>query len=164
MDRLRALIEDLSSSGLDYVAWYGSPLAGRGMEELLDKLPSKPDPAEVQSVSPAEAAAWLSLLATQSLNHGTGRDMAREEAGLLCKKIELALNDLSPSAELLAIGVWQISRRLRHWERLRADSPWMDRRYSIHFSGPHIAGRGVLGAVMAFDEKAAFLFAVIEDD
>ncbi|MFE9084895.1 hypothetical protein ACQKKG_08180 [Brevundimonas sp. NPDC003935] len=161
---MRALVEELSSSGLDQVAWYGVPLPGGEIEDLLDKLPSKPHPAEVQTLSPPETAAWLSLLATQSLNHGTARGISRDEAGLLCRTIEVALNDLSPSAEFLAIGAWEISRRLKHWERLRADGPWMDRRYSLHFSGPYIEGRGVLGAIMGFDEKAAFLFAVIEDD
>ena len=97
-------MEELSSSGLDQVAWYGVPLPGGEIEDLLDKLPSKPHPAEVQTLSPAETAAWLSLLAPQSLNHGTARGISRDEAGWLCRTIEVALNDLSPVQSFWRLG------------------------------------------------------------
>lgn len=74
------------------------------------------------------------------------------------------MRSLPPTGQRMA-GPPSPSVWLQHLLRTRnADAPWMDPRYRLHFSGPYVAGRGVLGAVMAFDQKAACLFAVIEDD
>lgn len=82
----------------------------------------------------------------------------------LVAQVEAGLSDLGQDARFLSVGTWEISRRGRHWEKLRAGSAWPKRAHRVHFSGPYFDGVGVVGAVMGFNRDAAFAFAVSEDD
>lgn len=157
MDRLSALLATLSHLRPDARVWSGSPPVTR------DELAAKAWPGsttEVHDVDVADAAVWLSLLATHSLSHGEARDRAVQ----LLAQVEAGLSDLGQDARFLSVGTWEISRRGRHWEWLRAGSPWPKRQYAVHFSGAYLVGFGVVGAIMGFNRDAAFAFAVIEDD
>lgn len=158
MDRMSALLVTLSRLRPDAHVWSGT--APASTDELALKVGPRSLTSEVHNVGGADAAVWLSLLATQSLMHGSERDTAVQ----LLAEVEAGLLDLGEDARFFAVGTWQISRRGRYWEGLRANSPWPTRRYSVHFSGPYVDELGVVGAIMGVSRDAAFVFAVTEDD
>lgn len=155
---MSALLATLSHLRPDARVWSGT--APANTDELVAKVGPGSLTSEVHSVGGTDAAVWLSLLATQSLMHGSERETAVQ----LLAEVEAGLLDLGEDARFFSVGTWQISRRGRHWEGLRADSSWPRRRYSIHFSGPYVDELGVVGAIMGVSRDAAFVFAVTEED
>lgn len=154
------MLETLSRFRPEGSAWCGSAPASGNAGELAEKIVSRPTSADIGHVDRKDAVVWLSLLAAHSLNHAIGREAAEP----LLAKVEAGFSDLGEDARFFSVGRWEISRRGKHWEPLRADHRWLESRYHVNFSGPYSTGDGVVGAIMGFDQVSAFLFAVAEDD
>ncbi|WP_420479138.1 hypothetical protein [Brevundimonas sp. FT23028] len=160
MNRLNALLETLSRIRPNATIWCGAAPADAGHEALFERLSYRPSGREVRELSREDATAWLSLLAAHSLNHGIGR----AEAIALLNDVEFGFEELSEGARFFSVGIWQVSRRGRKWDPLRAGEPWKGRTHMVDFSGPYVDGEGVGGAILGLDHKLAFVFGVVEDD
>lgn len=160
MNRLTALLEALIQIQPHATSWCGAAPTEAAHEALFERLPYKSAADEIHELNREDATVWLSLLAAHSLIHGGGR----ENVVALLKDVEFGFEDLAEDARFFSLGTWQVSRRGRHWDRLRAGEPWMGRKYMGHFSGPHVDGEGVGGAIVGYDRNLAFVFGVVEDD
>ncbi|MCC4251727.1 MAG: hypothetical protein VX205_07455 [Pseudomonadota bacterium] len=118
---------------------------------------------DFQAVAICDAPVWLTLFATQSLLHGE-RPIP---VGLLDEVTE-SLAALGNEAKFFSKGIWQQTRRMKHYEMVRFDSGWSQSRHRLIFQGSEgpLSPIDVLedGGIIGFGENAAFVFWTEEDD
>jgi len=79
-----------------------------------------------------------------------------------------SLAALGNEAKFFSKGIWQQTRRMKHYEMVRFDSGWSQSRHRLIFQGSEgpLSPIDVLedGGIIGFGENAAFVFWTEEDD
>lgn len=147
-------------------SWVGPKPTG---DSVIAKIASKVGldargrEADFHPLSANDAPIWLTLFATQSLLHGE-----RPIPPSIQEEISERLRTLGPDAKFFSKGVWQQTRRLKHYELVGSESGWDRRRHRLLFQGNSdpLPPIDVLedGGLIGFDDATAFVFWVEEDD
>lgn len=147
-------------------SWVGPKPVGGSLIPLLTAqvgLDAHGREADFIPLSQNDAPIWLMLFATQSLLHGN-----QTIALGIQEELSECLRFLGPEARFFSKGVWQQTRRHKHYEPVSFESGWDRRRHRLVFqrSGDPLAPIDVLtdGGLVGFDNDTAFIFWVEEDD
>ena len=162
--RLRSTLERLAGSVGR--SWVGTKPTGDSVIAMIASnvgLNAHGREADFHSLPATDASIWLTLFATQSLLHGEVRipEGTQEE-------ISECLRALGSDAQFFSKGVWEQTRRLKHYEPVSSESGWDRRRHRLFFRGNSdpLPPIDVLedGGLIGFDCATAFIFWVEEDD
>ena len=169
ISRLKSVLERLANRPIGGFgrSWVGAKPSGEAtlIAAIASKvgLDARGRETDFQAVAICDAPVWLTLFATQSLLHGE-RPIP---VGLLDEVTE-SLAALGNEAKFFSKGLWQQTRRMKHYEMVRFDSGWSQSRHRLIFQGSEgpLSPIDVLedGGIIGFGENAAFVFWTEEDD
>ena len=166
--QFRSMLERLARRSIGGFArsWVGPKPTGISVISMIAAkvgLDAHGREADFHQLSVEDAAIWLTLFATQSLLHGEQPIPAHVQ-----EEVSECLRTFGSEARFFSKGVWQQTRRLKHYELVSSESGWDRRRHRLLFQGnsaplPPIE---VLedGGLIGFDDDTAFIFWTEEDD
>lgn len=165
--RFRSTLERLGElKGSSSRVWVGpTPTEGSVIPYIASNvgLDAQNRESDFHPLCKEDAAIWLTLFASQSLLHfGSQIPIGAHE------EISTIFGSLGTEAQFFSKGVWQQTRRLRHYELVGFGSAWNPSRHRLLFQGSSepLAPIDVLedGGIIGFDSTTAFIFWVEEDD
>ncbi|WP_077148749.1 hypothetical protein [Sphingopyxis sp. KK2] len=166
--RLKFTLERLATRSIGGLgrSWAGPKPRGDSTIAMIASnvgLDAQGREADFHPLSAKDAPIWLTLFATQSLHHGE-----RTIPVGIQDEITECLRTLGPDAKFFSKGIWQQTRRMKHYELVCSESGWDRRRHQLLFQGNSepLPPIDVIqdGGLIGFDDATAFIFWVEEDD
>lgn len=133
--RLKSALERLATRSIGGLgrSWAGPKPAGDSTIATIAfdvGLDAQGREADFHPLQANDAPIWLTLFATQSLLHGE----QPIPAGIQ-NEITECLRALGSDAQFFSKGVWQQTRRLKHYDPVSIESGWDRRRHRLFFQG-----------------------------
>ena len=168
MSRLESLLHQLAERPIGGFAqaWVGpTPSPGSSMIAAIVSnlgLNAQGREGDFRAISAEDAAIWLVLFATQSLLHGD-----RPIPTGLKEDVADCIATLGSDAQFFSKGLWQYTRRFKHYELVRSDGGWQRDRHRLVFQSESdpLPPIEVIedGGIVGFGPEIAFAYWVEED-